>query len=155
MTSYDSASYANIAQGLNNTFSAFPVDIASLYGLSANALKAWGVYEDSSAVTFGDSYGTVNYVQPDCEIIEAAEAKLQDGTWYGRSDDESTVVKITVENGEITATEVISGSSSGDSYDAALATAQQKSIYGDFSHYYEADITINSAADRAQKKTHT
>lgn len=140
MTSYDSASYANIAQGLNNTFSAFPVDIASLYGLSANALKAW-VYEDSSAVTFGDSYGTVNYVQPDCEIIEAAEAKLQDGTWYGRSDDESTVVKITVENGEITATEVISGSSSGDSYDAALATAQQKSIYGDFSHYYEADIT--------------
>lgn len=74
-------------------------------------------------------------------LSKQPEAKLQDGTWYGRSDDESTVVKITVENGEITATEVISGSSSGDSYDAALATAQQKSIYGDFSHYYEADIT--------------
>ena len=49
-----------------------------------------------------DTNGTVTYVQPDCEKVEKPEQTLQDGTWYGRDAEKTTVVKITVVNGEIT-----------------------------------------------------
>lgn len=71
--------------------------------------------------------------------MEKPEQTLQDGTWYGRDAEKTTVVKITVVNGEITKTEVLSGESSGDAYNAALAKAQYKATYGDFSHYEAAD----------------
>ena len=48
-------------------------------------------------------------------------------------------MKITVADGEITETAVVSGESSGSAYDAALAKAEYKATYGDFSTYDAAD----------------
>ena len=136
MTGYNSESYSALAGELNNTFAAFPADI-TVYGLKDDALKNW-TYADGT-VTFGTDNGTVNYVQPDCEKVEKPELKLNDGTWYGRDNDKKSVVKIAVEDGEITETTVISGETSGDSYNAAVEKAKYKATYGDFSHYEKAD----------------
>ena len=138
MTGYDAKGYAAIASGLNGTFAAFPIDI-TVYGLRADALKNWTYDADAKLVTFGESNGSVTYVQPDCEKVEKPELTMQDGVWYGRDTEKTTVVKITVKDGQIEKTEVLSGASSGDAYDAALAKAEYKAIYGDFSHYDPAD----------------
>ncbi len=138
MTSYNSANYAEIATGLNTSFAAFPADVTA-YGLTENALKNW-VYSDEK-VTFGDTYATVVYVQPDAEKVEEKKEVLKDGTWYGRDTDKTTVVKITVADGEITATEVLKGESEGTAYDSALAKAKEKAVYGDAAHYDAADTT--------------
>ena len=138
MTGYRAAGYAAVAEGLNGSFAAFPIDI-TVFGLENSALKTWTYDAGSGLVTLSDTNGTVTYVQPDCEKVEKPEQTLQDGTWYGRDAEKTTVVKITVVNGEITKTEVLSGESSGDAYNAALAKAQYKATYGDFSHYEAAD----------------
>ena len=138
MTGYNAASYEALAGELNNTFASFPADITA-YGLGNNALKKWA-YTDGT-VTFGDTNGMVTYVQPECEKVEKAELKLNDGTWYGRDNDKKSVVKITVKDGKITGTEAISGETSGESYDAAVEKAKYKATYGDFSHYEAADTS--------------
>ena len=138
MTGYNAAGYAAVADRLNETFAAFPIDI-TLFGLANTALKNWTYDADGALVTFGETNGFVTYVQPECEKVVKPEQKLQDGTWYGRDDEKTTVVKITVVNNEITATEVLSGSKTGEAYDAALAKATYKATYGDFSHYEAAD----------------
>ena len=140
MTGYDAAGYYAIATGLNNTFTAFPIDI-TLYGLDNNALKSWTYNEENKLVTFGTGSSTATYVQPDCELVPPVEMTMQDGTWYGRDDDKASVVKITVADGEITNTEVVSGASSGDAYDAAVEKVKEKAVYGDFSHYEAADTS--------------
>ena len=138
MTGYHAEGYAAIAASLNETFAAFPIDI-TVFGLDNSALKNWTYDEDAKLVTLSDTNGTVTYVKPDCETVVKPEQKLQDGTWYGRDDAKTTVVEITVVDNEITETKVLSGSESGDAYDAALAKAQYKATYGDFSHYEAAD----------------
>ena len=138
MTGYNAAGYTAIVEGLNGTFTAFPIDI-TVFGLENSALKTWTYDAENKLVTLSDTNGTVTYIQPDCEKVEKPEQKLQDGTWYGRDAEKTTVVKITVVNGEITKTEVLSGESSGDAYNAALEKAQYKATYGDFSHYEAAD----------------
>ena len=140
MTGYDGAGYSAIVTGLNGTFSAFPIDITQ-YGLAATALKSWTYDSTSNLVTFGTTNGTVTYVQPECEKVVAAEQAMQDGVWYGRDESKASVVKITVADGEITNTEVVSGGNSGEAYDAAVAEAKQKAVYGDFSHYEAADAS--------------
>ncbi len=138
MTAYDAAGYAAIADGLNASFAAFPIDITA-YGIDSTALKTWTYDAGSSLVTFGSQSATVTYVQPDCEKVEKPEQAMKDGVWYGRDDGKTTVVKITVKDNAVTKTEVLSGESSGEAYEAALAKAQYKAIYGDFSHYEQAD----------------
>ena len=138
ITGYSAAGYAAIANNLTGTFAAFPIDITT-YGLSAKALKNWTYDASGNLVTFADSYGTVNYVQPECEKYTAPETALQNGTWYGRDDDKTTVVQITVADHAVTKTKVLSGSESGAAYDAALEKAKYKATYGDFSHYEAAD----------------
>ena len=138
MTAYDAAGYAAIANGLNATFAAFPIDITA-YGIDATALKTWTYDAEQNLVTFGTESATVTYVQPDCEKVEKPEQAMKDGIWYGRDDNKTTVVKITVKDNAVTKTEVISGESSGEAYEAALAKAKYKAIYGDFSHYEAAD----------------
>ena len=138
MTGYNSANYEALAGELNNTFTSFPADI-TVYGLENTALKNWA-YTDGT-VTFGDTNGTVTYVQPDCEKVEAPELKLNDGTWYGRDNDKKSVVKITVKDGAVAETTVVSGADSGESYEAAVEKAEYKSKYGDFSHYEAADTS--------------
>ena len=135
MTGYTGTS--KLADGLNGTFEEFPIDI-TVFGLTNNALKTWTTNEDG-LVTFGDTNGTVTYVQPECEKVVKPEQKLQDGTWYGRDSEKKSVVEIVVENNAITKTTVLSGETSGDAYDAALAKAEFKATYGDFSHYEAAD----------------
>lgn len=138
MTAYDAAGYAAIADGLNASFAAFPIDITA-YGIDSTALKTWTYDAGKNLVTFGAQSATVTYVQPDCEKVEKPEQTMQDGIWYGRDDGKTTVVKITVKNNAVTKTEVLSGESSGEAYEAALAKAKYKAIYGDFSHYEQAD----------------
>ncbi len=138
MTAYDAAGYAAIANGLNATFAAFPIDITA-YGIDSTALKTWTYDAEQNLVTFGTQSATVTYVQPDCEKVEKPEQAMKDGIWYGRDDGKTTVVKITVKDNAVTKTEVISGESSGEAYEAALAKAKYKAIYGDFSHYEAAD----------------
>ena len=138
MTAYDAAGYAAIANGLNATFAAFPIDI-TVYGIGSTALKTWTYDAEKNLVTFGDQAANVTYVQPDCEKVEKPEQAMQDGVWYGRDDSKTTVVKITVKDNAITKTEVLSGEAFGEAYEAALAKAQYKAVYGDFSHYEQAD----------------
>ena len=138
MTGYNAKSYEALAGKLNETFTAFPADI-TVYGLTNTALKNWA-YTDGT-VTFGTDNPAVAYVQPDCEKVEKPQLKLNDGTWYGRDKDKKSVVKITIANGAITKTEVISGEASGESYTAAAVKAEYKAIYGDFSHYEAADAS--------------
>ncbi len=138
MTGYSASSYTAVAEGLNGSFAAFPIDI-TVFGLANTALKTWTYDADSGLVTFGAENGTVTYVQPDCEKVEKPEQKLQDGTWYGRDAEKTTVVRITVENNAVTETKVLSGTESGEAYDAALEKARYKATYGDFSHYEAAD----------------
>ncbi len=140
MTGYDAAGYAAITAALNANFTAFPADITA-YGLSADALKAWTYDADAKLVVPGADAASVTYVQPDCEKVPKPELRLLDGVWYGRDDDKTTVVQITVADGEITETAVVSGESSGAAYDAALAKAEYKATYGDFSTYDAADPT--------------
>lgn len=140
MTGYKADTYASIAEAMNATFAAFPIDI-TLYGLQNDALKNWTYDAEKNLVTFSDKNGSVTYVQPECEKIEKPEQVMNDGVWYGRDDDKTTVVKITVASGEITNTEVLSGENSGEAYDAALAKAKYKAVYGDFSHYDAADVS--------------
>ena len=134
MTAYDAAGYAAIADGLNASFAAFPIDITA-YGIDSTALKTWTYDAEKGLVTFGSQAATVTYVQPNCEKVEKPEQTMQDGVWYGRDDGKTTVVKITVKDNAVTKTEVLSS----EAYEAALAKAQYKAIYGDFSHYEPAD----------------
>ena len=134
MTGYSGTS--KLADDLNGTFAAFPIDIKT-FGLEATALKNWTT-DESGRVTFGETSGTVTYVQPDCEKVEKPEQKLQDGTWYGRDSEKKTVVAITVKDSKIVETKVLSGAEAGG-FQEALAKAEYKAIYGDFSHYDAAD----------------
>ena len=136
MSGYKAADYAAVADKLNETFAAFPIDIETIYGLEKTALKNW-TYADG-LVTFGDTNGTVTYAQPDCEKVEKPEQKLQDGTWYGRDSEKKTVVAITVKDSKIVETKVLSGAEAGG-FQEALAKAEYKATYGDFSHYEAAD----------------
>ncbi len=138
MTAYNAAGYAAIASGLNASFAAFPIDITA-YGIGSTALKTWTYDAEKNLVTFGDQAAAVTYVQPDCEKVEKPEQAMKDGVWYGRDDNKTTVVKITVKDNAITKTEVLSGKTSGEAYEAALAKARYKAVYGDFSHYEQAD----------------
>ncbi|MFR6426012.1 MAG: hypothetical protein ACLUNO_11085 [Oscillospiraceae bacterium] len=88
----------------------------------------------------------MTYVQPACEKVTKPELKLLDGVWYGRDADKTTVVKITVADGEITETAVVSGESSGAAYDAAACKAEYKATYGDISTYDAADPQSSPAA---------
>ena len=138
MTGYKADTYPALAASMNDTFKAFPIDI-TVFGLTNNALKTWTTNEDG-LVTFGDTNGTVSYVQPECEKVVKPEQKLQDGTWYGRDSEKKTVVAITVKGNVITETKVLSGAEAGGFQDA-LAKAEFKATYGDFSHYEAADPT--------------
>lgn len=140
MNGYDAAGYAAVADAMNKTFAAFPIDI-TVYGLSNNALKSWSYDSNAKLVTFGADNANVTYVQPDCEKVVKPEAKLLDGTWYGRDDDKTSVVAITVADDNITETKVLSGQESGAGYDAAVEKAKYKATYGDFSHYEAADVS--------------
>ena len=133
MTGYTGTS--KLADGLNATFAAFPIDITA-FGLTNNALKTWTTTD--GLVTFGNTNGTVTYVQPDCEKVEKPEQKLLDGTWYGRDNEKKSVVAITVKDGQITKKEILSGT---ENIGEALAKAEYKATYGDFSHYEAADPT--------------
>ncbi len=135
---YTAATYASVADTLNANFSEFAIDI-SLFGLSGDVFKKWTYDAASGEVTFGTETSAITYVQPEVEIVPVVEKELRDGTWYGRDADKASVVKIVVEGKEVVSTEVLSGPESGEAYDAALAKAKEKSIYGDTTDYEAPD----------------
>ena len=134
MTGVEGTSKA-VADALNASFEKFPIDITA-FGVENSSLKTW-VFD--SDLDFGSESANVTYVKPDCETVVKPAAKLNDGVWYGRDADKTTVVSIEVKDNAIEKTTVISGDNSGDAYDAAVEKAKNKATYGDFSHYYEAD----------------
>ena len=144
---YTASGYAAIAETLNGYFASYPVDLAA-FGLASDALKTWTVAE--GVVTLSDTASSVTYVQPEAEIVPDTPLAMRDGVWYGRDENKSSVVKITVTDGAISATETVSGASSGDAYDAALESAKEKSAYGDFTHYEPADPSKFAGGSGAQ-----
>ena len=128
-----------VADGLNGSFAAFPIDLQGLYGLSADCLREWTV-QDGHAV-LSDTHTSITYVQPEIEKNTGDSSKdtLLDGVWYGRSADKSTIVAIAVKDGVITDTHLIFGSAEGEAYDAALARAVFKATYGDTTDYSQTD----------------
>lgn len=140
MSAYNAAGYPAIAEAMNASFKAFPVDITK-YGLAENALRSWNYDADKKLVTFAEGFGNVTYVQPDCEKVVPVDPVMQDGEWYGRDVDEECVVKLTVSGGKSGAVEVVSGPASGEKYEAAVERAKYKATYGDFSHYEAADTS--------------
>ena len=129
------------ADGLNATFAVFPIDIETIYGISGSSLRKWT--SDGVRAVFGEGYGQITYVKPQVEIdLEAEEEKedaLLDGEWYGRSPDGSTIVRITVTDGQILKTEVLLGEESGENYENAVIRAAFKARFGDTTDYSEAD----------------
>ena len=136
-----SADASRIAEAMNASFAAFPIDVETIYGLQADSLRNWTAAEDHAVL--GEDFGSVHYEQPQIEkdLEEEPEPSLQDGTWYGRSEDKGTVVAITVQDGEIIETAVISGDESGENYDYALARAKFKATFGDFTDYSQMDLS--------------
>ena len=132
---------ARIAEAMNASFASFPIDIETIYGLEADSLRTWTVEENQAVL--GTEFGSVHYEQPQIEkdLEEEPEPSLRDGTWYGRSEDKGTVVAITVQDGEIVETLVISGDESGEDYDYALARAKFKATFGDFTDYSQMDLS--------------
>lgn len=128
-----------VADGLNANFDQFPIDLQGLYGLPADCLRTWTVKGDRADLS--DAHARITYVQPEVEkiITEQPESALLDGVWYGRSADQSTVVSITVKDGEVTEINVKVGAASGENYDAALARARFKAAYGDTTDYSQTD----------------
>ncbi|MBQ9155313.1 MAG: FMN-binding protein, partial [Eubacterium sp.] len=133
-----------VAEGLNTSFAGFSIDISGIYGLPADALRAWTV--DGGQAVLTNERMNATYVQPDIEkqLEEGGDEgetdeTLPDGEWYGRSDDRSTVVMITVADGKCSETKVLKGSQEGSAYEEALARAEYKAAYGDTSDYDPAD----------------
>ena len=130
---------AKVAKALNANFDSFPIDLVDLYGLPADCLRTWTVKGDHAVLS--EDHAEITYVQPEAEkhTDDASEDTLLDGVWYGRSADQSTIVSITVKDGVITDKQLISGSESGEAYDAALARAVFKATYGDTTDYSQTD----------------
>ena len=74
-------------------------------------------------LAYSEEYSKVIYVQPECEKVEKEEAVMKDGTWYGRNDEKTSVVKITVKDHAVTETTVVSGGSDGDAYNRCQKVA--------------------------------
>lgn len=140
LESYNASTVNTLADKLNATLTAFPVDI-SLYGLKANALKSWQYDAASKTVKLADAAATT-YVRPACEVIPQEEQVMQPGVWYGRDKAKTTVVALTVSENKVRGIEILSGESSGAAYDEAVAKAKEKALYGDTSGYGEADPAL-------------
>ncbi|MCR5666576.1 MAG: FMN-binding protein [Eubacterium sp.] len=141
LTAYTSSTYTSIADTLNSYYEAYPVDIASIYGLDSAVLNAWEVDESGNVVPTGEAQ-EVTYVQPECEIVQQEDVTYQDGTWYGRDDDESVVVKAVVKDGAVTKETVVSGDETdAEAYAEALNKAVEKSVYGDTTTYEAVDAS--------------
>ena len=128
-----------IADDMNNAYKKFPAEITA-YGLDADGLSKWEYAENRLAPT-GDKV-RVTYAQPDIENVSEEDKVMQDGTWYGRSKDKSTVVAITVKDGVVTAAESLKGETHGEKYDDAEKYAEYKALYGDFSKYEKPDTSF-------------
>ena len=135
---YKKADFAKAVESLNKT-DEFPIDIA-LYALDSNALKKWQMSEEELA--YSEEYSKVIYVQPECEKVVREEAVMKDGTWYGRNDEKTSVVKITVKDHAVTETTVVSGGSDGDAYNSAVEKAKTKASYGDDTGYGSGDTSV-------------
>ena len=128
---YTEADYQNITQGLNDSFGKYPIDITK-FGLETNALRTWTVQEGT--VTLTDETQAVTYEQPAAEFVPVVPQVMRDGTWIGRDKDQKSVVTITVRDNAISDVKT-DGETEGDAFDAALAKAQEKAVYGDTSGY--------------------
>lgn len=140
INSYKRGDTANLADVLNSSFDEFPIDI-KLYGISQDALMLWEYNQEQNEALHSNQNKAITYKQPDCEKITQADKSMRNGVWYGRDAAKGTVVEISVTNGVITNTKVLSGDKSGEAFEEAFEKAKKKAVYGDFSNYEAADTT--------------
>ncbi len=130
------------SEGLNKSFGSLPIEITS-FGIKNDSLRKWSWHKDEEKNLADGDNAAVTYTKPNVENRkEEVVLEMMDGTWYGRSTDKNTVVKITTENNKVTGTEVISGDKSGKNYEEALETARSRAVYGDFTDYAAADTSV-------------
>ena len=129
-----------VADSLNANFSAFPIDI-SVYGVGSGDLRAWTYDSESGEIALTDTMAAVTYVMPEDENVPQVDQPMKDGVWYGRDEEKTVVVRITVSDDQITEADVLRGSESGDAYEAALKRARDKAVYGDTTDYEAVDTS--------------
>ena len=145
---YTSAERSKLHEKLNADFAAFPVDLIQ-FGLTNDSLRLW---KFDNEVTFTDENTETVYVQPEAEIVEKPEVKLNDGTWYGRDSEKKVVVTITVRDGKITETVSSDGSTDSDAFAEALKTAEDKARYNDRTSYAAADTSVFAGGKGTQEE---
>ncbi|MBQ9014527.1 MAG: FMN-binding protein [Firmicutes bacterium] len=148
LNEYRASNAAALADSLNAGLEECPINIED-YDLGLNALKKWTV-SDGTAV-LGEETADYSYMRPDWEEVPQKEVSYNSGIWYGRSDDESTVVALTISDNEVTKVEMIEGAASGDAYDEAVTKAKEKAMYGDTSTYEEADPSMFAGGSGTQE----
>ena len=142
ISGYVPGKMSDVADGLNASFDAFPVDIEGLYGLEPDALRKWTFTGDILAPR--GEHCKATYVRPEIEKNSGDEEalELQDGKWYGRSRDESCIVAIDVANEDVLHTEILKGKAGTEAYKEAVSRAAYKSKFGDTSNYEPADTGV-------------
>lgn len=136
LNEYRSNNPKALADGLNAGLAECPIDLEQ-YGLGLKDMKQWTI--SGNTVTLSGETAEYSYMQPACEVVPQKEITYQPGIWYGRSEDKSTVVALTVSENKVKSVEIIEGSASGDAYNEAFEKAKEKAQYGDTSGYGEAD----------------
>lgn len=140
-----------LADKLNGYFKNFPIDI-SQWGLSDDALNTWTVDEQGNVVTQSKDSAKVTYVQPDIEIVPKETITYVDGTYYGRDNEQSYIVKLEVTNGTVVNAQIVSGSAIDTEEILKSAVANQK-ISGD-SNLEKALAEAFSKAELGDTKTY-
>ncbi|KAG4102764.1 hypothetical protein H8356DRAFT_1305122 [Neocallimastix lanati (nom. inval.)] len=138
--SYNSSTYKDLANKLNENFKHFGVNIQK-YGLKNNALRNW-TYTNNE-VTFTNEYADITYVQPEYEKAPVISNVMKDGVWYGRDNDAVVTLKVVVKDGKIIKEAFLTGSKNDEkNYERALARVTDKAIYGDKTGYGRGDTTV-------------
>ena len=147
---FTAAQREEVVKDFNASFASYPINI-TVYGISSDALNTWRYDAKTNQICFADQKAQVSYQQPECEKVPVAEKVLQDGTWYGRDTEKTTVVRIKVEKNEIKETAVLLGEKDGEAYEEALNKAKEKAEYGDTSNYEAADPSKFDGGDGSKE----
>lgn len=142
---YDESKLSELVGVLNGNYNQFPIDISQYKLADDKAFSVWSV-EDGKLVQT-DERNAVTYVQPEAEKIPEKVLVMNDGTWYGRSEDGSVIATIKVSNGEVVENKYSDESKSAEVKEEALAKAKEKAVYGDTSNYEKYDANVYAGGD--------
>ncbi|HWQ76747.1 MAG TPA: S-layer homology domain-containing protein [Syntrophomonas sp.] len=131
----------DFAARLNSNFSAFPIDLATDY--PDVTLRQWTLTE-AVVLPTGEA-ASVTYVKPDIEL-PVAQSNYVDGVYYGRSEDKTLIINLTIQEG------LISAIDAGGDYSSAVAAIIDAQGTDTLDTGTEAMQRLKSAVDAALKK---